>query len=154
MDVPFVTTSSRRLIPQASLLCVVASLYLWMAATDAVAQERKANEQQWTDAIKSDIRNGASPATICMNSITPAEISDDPVFKDWAYGIARRYCKKGTLGKGEETETRGKGAGRSKISGDNQKSCSLTSIQITQISKGRRVGTASGDCRMVFNAIW
>lgn len=75
-------------------------LYLLLGYIDpSAAQVFGSNEAKWRLSIETDIRNGAPADAICINALSPATVSDDPGFKNWAYGVARKYCPPGKMGK-------------------------------------------------------
>ena len=61
----------------------------------AEARFKGTNEKTWYRSIQADIKNGAPARTICINASSPAEVSDEVAFKNWAYSIARKYCSEG-----------------------------------------------------------
>ena len=65
---------------------VIAALTL---GTAAIAGE---NEIRWRRAIEADISNGAPVEAICRKAMGPAQISDEVAFKNYAYGVVRKYC--------------------------------------------------------------
>ena len=106
----------------------------------AEAQWQGSNEREWAASIQSDIRNGASAETICRNASSPAAVSDEVLFKDWAYSIAREYCKEGfeTVEFSSSTPTTGS-------------LCRLDSSEIYKISIGEKVHKYDKGCWSSFN---
>jgi hypothetical protein len=98
--------------------------------------------------IKADIRNGAPAEDICRNSLIPASISDDASFKDWAYGIARKYCPPGRIGAFQAPPPQPSQKGPSPI----VSRCRLpTDQEIKRAAKGIRVDLSKGNCVFIAN---
>lgn len=115
-------------------------LFFLVLPITAIAQVSESNEDQWKQGIESDIRNGAPSDVICRNSLSPAAVSNDVSFKDWAYQVARQYCPPGRLG--PDTDT----------SPDSRKECPfLNSLDARRATKGERVKLSGGGCVMIFN---
>jgi|694.fasta_scaffold35081_5 hypothetical protein len=110
------------------------------------AQYADSYERKSRKSIESDIRNGAPADDICRNSRIPASISKDPSFKDWAYGIAKKYCPPDKMGKPsnegiEPQETK-------------QPECRMMSgADAEKARKGGYVNLSRGGCVMIFNPL-
>ena len=92
--------SSNTLLFMKNVAAITGSMALMLATSliqppSAEAGFKGTNEKTWYRSIQADIKNGASARTICINASSPAEVSDEVAFKNWAYGIARKYCSKG-----------------------------------------------------------
>jgi len=124
-------------ISVASVLIIATSC---VTPPGAEAQWQGVNEKQWAESIQSDIRNGASAKTICPNSSSPAETSNEVAFKDWAYSIARKYCAEGF----EKT-------GATAPIANNEEECRLDSSDIYRISLGEKVHKSNKGCWSSFN---
>ena len=124
-------------ISATSLLLLAA---FWLSPQASEAQWQGVNEKKWAESIESDIRNGASAETICINSSSPAETSDEVAFKDWAYSIARKFCKEGF----EKTDA------MAPID-NKEEQCGLDSYDIYKISVGKKIHKRDKGCWSSFN---
>ena len=110
----------------------------------AEAQWQGSNERKWAASIQSDIRNGAPASDICTNASSSANTSDEVPFKNWAYSIARKYCKEGfeTVEASSSTPTSTPTTGSL---------CTLDSSDIFKISVGAQIQKYDKDCWSSFN---
>ncbi|ABI45307.1 hypothetical protein sync_1572 [Synechococcus sp. CC9311] len=127
------------LVPISATSLFLFTALCW-APPSAQAQWQGVNEKKWAESIQSDIRNGASAETICTNSSSSAETSNEVAFKDWAYSIAQKYCKEGF----EKTEAAAPIANK-------EEKCRLDSSDIYKISIGEKVHKHDKGCWSSFN---
>jgi len=124
---------------------------LLLCASTVQAQQRESNEVRWRGSIESDIRNGAAPGDICSNAQNSLKFSDDVSFKDWAYGVTRKYCPEKL---GQPQVPPGIGV-RSQVQTPptNESHCELKIAEMNQIQRGEVVRVIGNKCSMVFNSV-
>ena len=106
------------------------------------------NETRWRASIEADIRNGAPTRYICINARSSAVASSDPSFKDWAYGVARKYCPQGEMGAFQAPPPQPSQKGPSPV----VSRCRLPTDQdIKRAAKGIRVDLSKGNCVFIAN---
>lgn len=93
------------------------------------------NEVTWRNSIEADISNGAPARTICINAKSSAFASSDVQFKNYAYGVVRRYCPE-DLGGGSPYMPGG--------TGSSQGDCRITQEQIYNAIQYKQAIISSG----------
>ena len=126
-----------------SLLLTVSAIAAITFGSPVSAQYKGTNEREWAASLQSDIRNGAPAEDICTNARSTATTSNEVAFKDWAYSVARQYCKEGFELKSNATE-------QSAPPGLTPK-CSLSSADMYAISMGKKTVVQEGNCFMSFH---
>ena len=106
----------------------------------AEAQWKGVNEKQWAESIQSDIRNKSSAIAICTNSTNFATTSKEAAFKNWANSIAQKYC----TAEGKNTES-------STPIANKKEHCRLDSLDIFNISIGKKFDAQGKNCWASFN---
>lgn len=127
------------------------AFFLLVSTSTVHAQQRESNEVKWRGSIESDIRNGASPSDICSNAQISLKFSDNVSFKDWAYGIIRKYCPE-KLGRQQVTPVI-RVSPQAQTSTIIQPNCELRLSQMSQLERGEVVRVLGNNCSMVFNAV-
>jgi hypothetical protein len=120
-----------------------AMLLFLLFGGSASAQYGDTNADTWARSIQSDINNGAPKEQICNNAMNSAKISDVARFKDWAYGVVRRYCPE-QLGEKQAVST-----GKEKPG--NAADCSFNIYQMNLAAQGKRVEVVGSFCYATFN---
>jgi hypothetical protein len=125
------------------MAAILSASLLLLSGGSALSQYNDVNADNWTKSIQSDIINGAPREQICSNAFSSAKASGVAEFKDWAYGVVRRYCPE-KLGEKKQVGS---------VSGDNNAlpNCSLKLYQMNLASLGRRVEVVGEACWAVFN---
>jgi len=127
---------------------IAAAMIFSAPAAYSQAYSEYANEPRWKASIEADIRNGAPARDICINALSPASVSTDPSFKDWAYGIARKYCPPGRVGAFQAPPPQPSQKGPSPV----VSSCRFPTDQDTKrAAKGIRVNLSQGNCVFIAN---
>ena len=105
-------------------------------------------ETKWKASIEADIRNGAPADYICRNAKSSAGASDDALFKDWAYGVARKYCPPGEIGAFQAPPPQPSQKDPPPV----VSRCRLpTDQEIKRAAKGIRVDLSKGNCVFIAN---
>jgi hypothetical protein len=107
-----------------------------------IAYAQGVNETRWRASIESDIRNGAPARDICTNALSSATTSEDPSFKDWAYGVSKTYCPPDKMGTPQNPQPQQKTAINCVFPTDND---------IRKMAKGIRVNLSRGECIFIAN---
>lgn len=111
------------------------------------------NEAKWRRSIEADIQNGAPAEDICRNALSPAIVSDEVTFKNWAYGIAWTYCPPGTVGPLKSTPATNPVVVNPEPL-DSPINCPLlSSHDARRVARGERVRLTGGGCTMIFNGV-
>jgi hypothetical protein len=127
-------------LADAAMACLAGSL------ATALPLQAGTNETTWRASIEADIRNGARAEAICRSARIRAEVSDEVPFKNWAYGIARKYCAPDQMGQPLPPEPKPDVATPQKIG------CRYaTPEEISKARKGVRVDLSSADCVFIVN---
>jgi hypothetical protein len=127
---------------------MLASCFL-LCSEGQAHQWNEPNEVKWRASIEADLRNGAPKETICANSLSSAQVSNDVPFKDWAYGIARKHCSepfKFTKPIGAPSPYSG-----SSPSTERPDCPLLSAADVRRVASGERVKLMGGGCVMTFN---
>ena len=111
------------------------------------------NEAKWRRSIEADIKNGAPANDICINALSPATVSDEVAFKNWAYGIARTYCPPGKVGPLKDSPATDPIVVNPELL-DSPINCPLlSSHDARRVARGERVQLTGGGCTMIFNGV-
>ena len=128
-------------------------LVVLLSATGSTSFAMGGNEEKWRRSIEADIQNGAPANDICRSSLSSATVSDEVVFKNWAYGIARTYCPPGTLGPLKPSPPSAPTTVKPGVL-DTPTNCPLlSSHDASRVSRGERVKLQGGGCLMIFNGL-
>jgi hypothetical protein len=126
-----------------SLVCLTCSMALALGE----------NEAKWRRSIEADIQNGAPADDICRNALSPATVSDEVAFKNWAYGIARTYCPPGKVGPLKASPATDPAVVNPELL-DSPMNCPLlSSHDARRVARGERVKLQGGGCLMIFNGL-
>ena len=130
----------------------VAIAALLASPLPAMAQYKGISEKKWAESLNSDIRNDAPYSSICSEAMSSAAASDEIRFKEWAYGVARKYCPPEEFGEGAlmNPESPSQPIATPQYEAIPE-GCTLTQAQMGTIARGAPFATASGDCFMSFN---